>query len=106
MQIILAHSSQFSSFFNSNKIPWLYFGSSYLKMRHWENKLSNKRINLQNEIHTQAQNQKKIFLDWIEAQRVSNTDSIHWWMTQIAGRNNAYSGFFLNLCQLFAIKDF
>ena len=63
-------------------------------------------INLQDEIHLQAEVQKIPFLKWIEAQRVVNKDSIFWWMTLIAGKNNAYSNFYLNLCQLFAIKNY
>ena len=102
MKIILAHRS----YSTNSKIPWIYFGNSYLKMKECENKLDGKRINLQDEIHDQAKFQKKPFLEWIESQRTFNKDSIHWWMTQIAGRNNAYSSFFVNLCQLFAIKHY
>ena len=93
MKIIFSHSSQFTDY----KIPWLYFGSSYLRMKYWESKLSGNRINLQYEIHAQAEIQKKPFLEWIEAQRIANKDSIYWWMTHIAGRNNLYSSFFGNL---------
>ena len=102
MKIILLHSSQSTN----RKIPWLYFGNSFLKMKRLEKKLSGNRINLQKEIHFQATSQKKSFLQWIEAQRIKNNDSIFWWMTHIAGRNNAYSNFYLNLCQLFAIKNY
>jgi len=102
MKIILVHSSQFTD----QKTPWLYFGSSYLKTKLCERRLSEKRINLQDEIHLQAEVQKIPFLKWIEAQRVVNKDSIFWWMTHIAGKNNAYSNFYLNLCQLFAIKNY
>mgnify|MGYP006217166475 CR=1 FL=1 len=90
MKIILTHNPKNIS----NKITWLYFGSSSLKMKQWENKLSGNRINLQNEIHDQAKIQKKPFIEWIESQRIANKDSIYWWMTQIAGRNNSYSNFF------------
>ena len=92
MKIILVHSSQFTD----QKTPWLYFGSSYLKTKLCERRLSEKRINLQDEIHLQAEVQKIPFLKWIEAQRVVNKDSIFWWMTHIAGRNNAYSNFYLD----------
>ena len=102
MKIILVHSI----WSKNKKIPWLYFGSSYLKMKIWEKKLLGKRINIQKEIHFQAAFQKESFLQWIENQRVENNDSIFWWMTHIAGRNNAYSNFYLNLCQLFAIKSY
>ena len=102
MKITLAHSSKFSSY----KIPWLYFGSSYLKMKYCEKKLSGPKINLQHKIHSQADLQKEEFVKWIEAHRVKNKDSIYWWMTHLASRNNFYSNFFLNLCQLFAITDY
>ena len=68
MKIFLAHSLQFAD----QKTPWLYFGSSYLKMKVCERKLSKKRINFQNEIHLQAEIQRIPFLKWIEAQRVAN----------------------------------
>ena len=68
MKVILAHSSRFTDY----KTPWLYFGNSYLKMKYWESKLSGDRINLQYEIHTQAEIQKKPFLEWIETQRIAN----------------------------------
>ena len=102
MKIILAHISRFKN----KEVPWIYFGSSYLKMKNWEKKFSGKRINLQEEIHLQAEIQKIPFLKWIEEQRIYNADSIYWWMTQIAGKNNAYSNFYLNLCQLFAIENY
>ena len=102
MQIILTHSSKIVDC----KIPWIYFGNSYSKMKDWEKKLGSKRINLQNEVHAYSESQREPFLKWIEAQRISNNDSIHWWMTQIAGRNNSYSNFYLNLCQLLTIQDY
>ena len=102
MKIILVHSSWSKDI----KMPWLYFGSSYLKMKNWEKKFSGMRINIQKEIHHQASLQKAPFLKWIEDQRKENNDSIFWWMTHIAGRNNAYSSFYLSLCQLFAIKSY
>ena len=85
MKIVLAHSHSLQD----SAIPWIYFGGSYLKMKKCEKKLSGKRINLQNNIHSSAQIQRKPFLEWIEAQRNKNNDSMYWWMTQIAGRNNA-----------------
>ena len=90
----------------NTKVSWLYFGSSNLKMKYWENKIYGKRINIQNEIHDQVVIKKKPFLEWIESQRIANKDSINWWMTQIAGKNNAYSSFFVYLCQLFAVQDY
>ena len=93
MIITLAHSSKFASY----KVPWLYFGSSYLKMKYCEKKLSGPKINLQHKIHLQADLQKEEFVKWIEAHRVKNKDSIYWWMTHLASRNNFYSTFLLQL---------
>ena len=102
MKIILTDSRSL----RNSKAPWIYFGGSYLNMKKYENKLSGKRINLQDGIHNSAVSQKKLFLEWVENQRKKNEDSIYWWMTQIAGRNNAQSNFFLSLCQFFAIKNY
>ena len=102
MKIFLAHFSKFAD----TKTSWIYFGSSYLKMKYCEGKLTGERIILNRETHDQAKVQKKTFLEWIESQRIINKDSLNWWMTQIAGRNNAYSSFYLNLCQFFAIKEY
>tara|TARA_Y100000590_G_scaffold142382_1_gene163381 strand:- start:237 stop:2048 length:1812 start_codon:yes stop_codon:yes gene_type:complete len=102
MKIILTHSSKSISY---NK-EWIYFGCSFLKMKKWESQIRGKRINLQLEIHQQANKQRKTFLQWIENQRTANKDSLNWWMTHIAGRNNAYSKFYINLCQWFAIDEY
>ena len=68
MKIILAHSSLSVV----QKAPWVYFGASYLKMKHWESKLSGNRINLQKEIHSQAVIQKTAIIKRIEAHRNTN----------------------------------
>ena len=106
MKITFAHASQSPSNFNIYKTPWIFFGVSYLKSKKWEKKISKKKINLQTKIHFEAENQKKNFLKWIETQRIENRDSIHWWMSHIAGRNNAHSQFYEYLCQFFAIKKY
>ena len=45
MKIILVHSR----WSKDKKMPWLYFGSSYLKMKNWEKKFSGTKINIQKE---------------------------------------------------------
>ena len=37
---------------------------------------------------------------WIERQRVANDDSLYWWMTHLAGKNNAGTKFFSNMIKL------
>ena len=54
MKLILANSPSLPN----SKVPWVYFGSSYLKMRECEKKLLGKRINLQDDIHNFAQTKK------------------------------------------------
>ena len=102
MKIIIKHYSKLISY----QKEWIYFGCSFLKMKKWEDKIEGKRVNLQLEIHQQANKQRNFFLQWVEKQRIANNDSLNWWMTHIAGRNNAYSKFYINLCQWFAIDDY
>jgi len=102
MKIILAHSSQPID----QDIPWIYFGSSFSKMKYWEHRLSKERTKLHYEIHEQGETQKKSYLEWIESQRIINKDSVNWWVTHIACRNNTHTNFFENICQLFAIKKY
>jgi|TARA_Y100000294_G_C8569693_1_gene342310 hypothetical protein len=102
MKIILSHSSQSIN----RDIPWIYFGSSFSKMNYWVNRLSKERINLQYEIHKQGEIQKKNYLEWTESQRITNNDSINWWVTHIACRNNTHTNFFEIICQFFAIKRY
>ena len=65
MKIILIHSSQRTS----RKIPWLYFGSSYLKMKRLERQLSGDRINLQKTVLNLNNNNFPVdeYLDKIES---------------------------------------
>jgi len=102
MKIVLAHSSQSIV----KDIPWIYFGNLFSKMKYWEYRLSKERINLQYEIHEQAEIQKNNYLKWTESQRVRNKDSVNWWVTHIACRNNTHTNFFENICQFFAIKKY
>jgi hypothetical protein len=45
------------------------------------------------------------FLEWLTRQREANNDSLHWWMSHLAGRNNMVSMLFLYLCQIAALKE-
>ena len=46
----------------------------------------------------------KNYLEWTEKQRIFFKDSINWWMTELAGRNNLSSDFFLYICQIKSLK--
>ena len=48
----------------------------------------------------------KNYLKWTEEQRVKFNDSFNWWMTDLAGRNNLTTNFFLYICILKSLKKF
>jgi len=86
------------------KGPWIYLGKDYLILREWEEKLSGQRQSLSMEIHRAADLIRPDFLAWTERQRTENNDSLHWWMSHLAGRNNMTSMLFLYICQMHAIQ--
>jgi hypothetical protein len=79
-------------------------GINFLKMRSWESRLTGSRISLSDYITEEANIQRPNILNWIQQQRIANDDSIAWWMTHIAGRNNMSSQFFDYLIQIAALK--
>lgn len=100
MLIILSHASIPLSF----QGDWIYLGKSYLKMRRWEKRLSGKRIPFNVFITEESEKQRPHILEWIQKQREANNDSLYWWMTTLAGRNNLSSNFFDYLYQIAALK--
>ena len=44
------------------------------------------------------------YLKWTENQRIHFNDDVYWWMTDLAGRNNLESNFFLYICQIKSLK--
>jgi hypothetical protein len=85
--------------------PWVYLGSSYNKMLEWERNLSGDRISLAVELRHEVEAKRPVFIEWINKQRQANGDSLHWWMTTIAGRNNMVSMLFLSLCQITVLRE-
>ncbi len=63
------------------------------------------RISLSRELREQFELKRPEFLVWIEQQRQANNDSLHWWMSHLAGRNNAASLLFLYICHIAALKN-
>lgn len=84
--------------------PWVYLGQDYLILRRWEERLTGNRQSLSKDILIAAERLRPDFLEWIERQREANNDSLHWWMSHLAGRNNMVSMLFLYLCQIDALK--
>jgi len=100
MKLVLAHARLPVNFNGS----WIYLGQNYLLMRNWEKRLPGQRISLGALITEEAEQQRPYILDWIGRQREANGDSLHWWMSHLAGRNNAASQFFVFLIQIASLK--
>jgi hypothetical protein len=100
MKLILAHAILPVRFNN----PWIYLGQNYLRMRALEKRLPGKRISMSKLISEESENQRPYTLDWIKRQREANGDSLHWWMTSLAGRANLVSKFFNSIIQIAALR--
>lgn len=83
----------------------MYIGRNYLTMRDWEQRLVGERISLKELIQTESIKQRPFILDWIARQREANDDSLYWWMTDLAGRNNMSSRFFDDIIHMAALKS-
>ncbi|MCH4903864.1 hypothetical protein GSN00_05550 [Cylindrospermopsis raciborskii CHAB3438] len=105
MQFFLTHA-RFPNF-NSNSWNgrWIYVGRNYLTMKTWEQRLVGERISLKELIQKESVKQRPPILDWIARQREANDDSLHWWMTDLAGRNNMSSRFFDDIIHIAALKS-
>ena len=101
MKLILVHASFPVNFRGS----WIYLGKNYLTMRRWEQRLSGKRISLGQLISEESEIQRPHILKWVGRQREANNDSLYWWMTHLAGRNNMATQFFDYLIQISALKS-
>ena len=100
MKLTLAHTVLPAS----SNYPWIYVGQNYLRMRSWEKRLPGKRISISTLIKEEAELQRPHTLEWIRRQREANEDSLHWWMTNLAGRANLVSQFFNSIIQIAALK--
>ncbi len=105
MRFFLTHA-RFPNF-NSNSWNgrWIYVGRNYLTMKTWEQRLVGERISLKELIQKESVKQRPPILDWIARQREANDDSLHWWMTDLAGRNNMSSRFFDDIIHIAALKS-
>ena len=100
MEITLINSNQKIDWSNR----WFYIGTSYLSLIKNQKLIKGKRVSLRKELHNEFKNQKFFILNWLEKQRKANNDSLNWWMSHIAGRNNVYTKFFNILCQTIVLK--
>jgi len=73
-------------------------------MRALEDRLIGQRKSIRELASKIALEKRSEYLSWIENQRTLNSDSLYWWMNQVAGRNNAYSMLFIHWIQVLALK--
>ena len=94
--------------FHDEKISWngkwVFLGNSYKNLKLVEKKILGTRLKINNTLHEIFKEELKNYLQWTENQRNIYNDSIYWWMTSLAGRNNLTSNYFLYICQVKALK--
>ncbi len=87
------------------KSNWIFIGKKYSNLKNLEKKIKGKKININEFIHKTFEKEIKRYLKWTEQQRNLNKDSEHWWMTDLAGKNNLNSDFFLFICHIYSALD-
>ena len=83
---------------------WVFLGSSFKNLKSAEKKVGGKRIKINDYLHAIFKNELQVYLEWTENQRKLYKDSNHWWMTNLAGRNNLSSNFLLYICQIKSLQ--
>lgn len=85
------------------KHDWIFIGNDIKVLKCFETNFSGNRISISQHIKFESINQRPFILEWINKQRVANKDSIFWWMTNLAGKNNLGHRFFDDIIRLAAI---
>ena len=83
---------------------WVFLGSSFKNLQHAEENIKGDRIKINKFLHEIYKEELVNYLTWTENQRIKYKDHIYWWMTDLAGRNNLDSNFFLYICQIKSLK--
>ncbi len=92
-------------FLKNQRIPknnkWVYFGENHMTLDFLKKKLGiDDYIDFSKEKDLIFQEELKEYLQWTEKNRIKLEDSIYWWATELAGKNNLNSGLYRNICQL------
>ena len=83
---------------------WVFIGDSFENLQFAEKKIKGKRLKINNFLHECCKDELKTYLEWTEKQRIKFNDSFSWWMTDLAGRNNLTTNFFLYICIIKSLK--
>ena len=84
---------------------WLFIGSDFCKLQECKEKILGERILLNYLFKKEMIDLRPKILNWMACQSQSNNDSIHWWMTHFAGRNNVAIDIFLHILQISTLKN-
>ena len=84
---------------------WTFVGSDYLKLSICRKKIIGKRIPLNHFYREEMVKLRPKILLWLSAQKAFNNDSLFWWMTHIAGKNNIGIKTFLDILQISTLKN-
>jgi hypothetical protein len=85
---------------------WVYIGRNFSSMQEWDKAIgSGKRILLTRLFRQYFEHERHDFLDWCDEQRSLNKDSLHWWMSHLAGKNNMSSFLYESICQIKALRN-
>lgn len=84
---------------------WVYIGRHFSVMEGWDKSIGHgKRISLSKLFREYFEKERNEYLNWCEAQRAYNQDSLHWWMSHLAGGNNMSSFLYETICQIKSFK--
>lgn len=101
MQVTITHHKNKISWNNE----WVFIGKRYSNLEKLSKKIKGERVHINKYLHKVFDREIKKYLIWTEEQRVINGDSEAWWMTDLAGKNNLNSDFFLFICQIYSTKE-
>jgi hypothetical protein len=86
---------------------WIYIGRSFSILHAWEQKIGeNTRISITENFKSAFKNGRAEYLEWTEKQKVANDDSLLWWMSHLAGRNNMVSFLYESICQIKGLEQY
>ena len=83
---------------------WVFLGSSFKDLQFVEKKIKGTRIKTKKYLQESYEEELQNYLQWTENQRIHFNDDVYWWATDLAGRNNLESNFFLYICQIKSLK--
>lgn len=74
-------------------------------MKSCEERMTKSKVDLKKYINENRDSDLRKILEWVDSQVIANKDSLHWWMTGVAGKNSLGNRFFEDLIQLSALKS-